>query len=149
GMYELSLGSDNVPAAQASTNQNTLPSIGYGDTVSGKAISIDDPVVYTFNGKAGETVSISLSSDAVDTYLVLADQDGNLIAENDDISDSNVNSFVQAVLPANGDYLIGVFAYDAGPFNLALDSGGSGAPTTTVSDTTSNAQTETGTIDND
>ncbi|MEO8607561.1 MAG: clostripain-related cysteine peptidase [Chloroflexota bacterium] len=152
GSYELSLGSDSVPS-QGSSNvsDNTLPSLGYGDTASGSAISIDKPVVYTFNGKAGDSVSISLSSDQVDTYLVLTDQDGNLLAENDDISDSNVNSHLETVLPANGDYLIGVFAYDAGPFDLTLDSGSGngGAPTTSVSDDNSNAQTASGSINSD
>ena len=82
---------------------------------------------------------------------MLADQDGNLIAENDDISDDNYNSYVEAVLPANGDYLIGVFAYDAGPFELSLDSGDGGGttPTTPITDNNSNAETATGTIDND
>jgi hypothetical protein len=151
GSYEISLGTDSVPAQSgAQTNEGGLVSLGIGDSITGDAISIEEPVVYTFSGNAGESVAISLSSDAVDTYLVLADLDGNLIAENDDISDDNYNSFVEAVLPSNADYLIGVYAYDSGPFELALDSGGGDAPTTPVTSTGgSDAQTATGSIDSE
>jgi len=148
GPYELSLGSEGVPAGgSGNTNQDGIPSLGYGDSANGQAISIDEPVVYAFNGNAGDTVAITANSDAVDTYLVLADQDGNLIAENDDISGDNLNSYVEAVLPASGDYLIGVFAYDAGPFQVALDTSSGDAPTAPTTTTSAGAETATGSID--
>ncbi|MCA0458440.1 MAG: clostripain-related cysteine peptidase [Chloroflexi bacterium] len=127
GPYVLELesegGSSNTPVSD-------IDNLSYGDTVSGEAIDIDNAVVYTFEGRANDVVMITLSSEDVDTYLVLADADGKSLAENDDIDKRNTNSYVEAVLPANGTYLIGVFAYDAGPFELTIESSGSGTGTT-------------------
>jgi Clostripain family/Bacterial pre-peptidase C-terminal domain len=142
GPYTLSL---EVSGAAPGGDSEILT---YGDSVSGQALNMDTPVVYIFSGEAGDAVNISLTSDVVDTYLVLADENGNTITDNDDVDNSNVNSYVEAVLPANGDYLIGVFAYDAGPFDLVLQtgSGTGGAP---VSDTGGQSDVLSDTINND
>ncbi len=127
GPYVLTLESD---AGSSNTPVNNIDNLSYGDKVNGTAIDIDNAVVYTFEGRANDVVMISLSSDTIDTYLVLADADGKSLAENDDINKRDTNSYVEAVLPANGTYLIGVFGYDPGAFELTLESG-SGTGTTT------------------
>lgn len=144
GSYVLEL--ENRAGGSGSSAQDEVIEIGYGDVVSGEAIDIETPIVYTFTGKAGETVSIAVVSDEVDTYVVLADSEGNTIVENDDVSSDNLNSYVETVLPASGDYLIGVFAYEAGPFELELIQGSGGITTEPVSNTGGTAQTFTGTI---
>lgn len=147
GSYVLEL--EKPGGGGGGSTQDEVTEISYGDVVSGEAIDIDTPVVYTFTGKAGETVSVAVVSDAVDTYVVLADAEGNTIVENDDVSSDNLNSYVETVLPANGDYLIGVFAYEAGPFDLELIQGSGGVTTEPVSDTGGDAQTFTGSLNND
>ncbi len=143
GPYTLTLESDSATNQPVSEDTN----LSYGDTVTGQTIDIDTPVVFIFSGKANDTINISLTSDQVDTYLVLADADGKSIAENDDIDDNNTNSYVEAVLPANGDYLIGVFGYDKGPFELTLDSGTGSGTTVPVSDTGDKGETFSDQID--
>lgn len=152
GRYTLSLESESggqQPDNQGGTNTSGEGGLNYGDAVSGDAIDMEEPVVYTFAGSAGDTVAISVSSDEVDTYVVLADSSGNSLAENDDISSDNLNSYVEAVLPANGEYLIGVFAYDSGPFTLELTLGGGSGPVQPVTDSGQGGQILTGTLTED
>ncbi len=158
GRYTLSLSAQGAappPDQNTSVSDSEYPVLNSGDTVTGQAIDIDTPVIYTFTGRAGDTVTISATSDEVDTYLVLADQDGNTIEENDDISKVNLNALIETVLPASGTYLIGVFGYSAGPFelNLVISSGGgdnSGTPVTTVSESSSDqVETVSGSLDSD
>jgi len=142
GPYILSL-----QGSSSGTQVNNTSTLSYGDSASGQAVSLDTPVLYTFIGRAGDRVAISLSSDEVDTYLVLADSSGNTVAENDDISQTNYNSFVEAVLPASGEYLIGVFAYESGPFALTLDtSTGTGGETQPITNNDSSGEVFTGEI---
>jgi hypothetical protein len=126
GSYTLVLYAEEESSGSNQSSGDGPIELNYGDNTSGQAISLDTPIVYYFNGQAGDTVSITLASDAVDVYLVLTDSNGNELAENDDISQSNLNSFIETVLPANGTYLVGVFAYDAGPYELSLEAGSTG-----------------------
>jgi Bacterial pre-peptidase C-terminal domain len=67
---------------------------------------------YTFQGNAGQTVTISLDSPDFDTYLIVLDATDQKIGENDDMSANNTNSQVTLTLPANGTYRIIANAYD-------------------------------------
>lgn len=69
--------------------------------------------VYTFEGRRGQTVTITMSSSEFDTYLILLDEDNEKIAENDDISDSDTNSEIRITLPANGTYQVIANTYDS------------------------------------
>jgi glycosyltransferase involved in cell wall biosynthesis len=51
--------------------------ITYGDTVSGEAIDMENPVIYAFDGIKGQQVNIVAASDEVDTYLIVVDADAN------------------------------------------------------------------------
>ncbi|MCL4252239.1 MAG: pre-peptidase C-terminal domain-containing protein [Anaerolineae bacterium] len=65
--------------------------IELGETVNGNFSSEVVEGYYTFNGNTGDIVTIRLQSDDVDTYLILQDAEGNVIAENDD-SGGTLNS---------------------------------------------------------
>lgn len=68
--------------------------------------------VHTFEGRAGQSVTINLASQDFDTYLALVDPDEKVIGENDDISRSNPNSQVSVILRRSGTYTVIVNAYD-------------------------------------
>ncbi len=70
--------------------------------------------VYSFVGRAGQSINLSLTSPDFDTYLVLIGPDGTLIAENDDINSSNFNSAINTSLPSNGDYIVVVTSFAPG-----------------------------------
>ncbi|TVQ21933.1 MAG: hypothetical protein EA367_05005 [Leptolyngbya sp. DLM2.Bin15] len=67
--------------------------------------------VYSFVGRAGQSVSLNLNSNDFDPYLILIGPDGTLVDENDDISPTNLNSAINTTLPSNGNYLIVVTSY--------------------------------------
>ncbi|HLA44721.1 MAG TPA: PPC domain-containing protein, partial [Aggregatilineales bacterium] len=81
GTYSLTLQSAN---AQNQSSGGSIP-IQYGATVTGQATSLESPVFYSFNGNAGDNISILLESTQIDTYLQLGDASANLLAEHDDI----------------------------------------------------------------
>lgn len=66
---------------------------------------------YEIAGSAGQRVTISLDSSEFDTFLGLIDSEGNLIANNNDASDSNPNSFTSIVLPNDGIYTVVATSY--------------------------------------
>jgi hypothetical protein len=76
---------------------------------------------YLFVGRAGQEVDISVNSPDFDTYLLLIGPDGELVAENDDITPGNLNSAIATELPMNGNYLVVVtsfFPQERGAYTL-------------------------------
>lgn len=80
--------------------------------------------VYTFEGRANQSVSIRLESGDFDVYLILLDPDDRKVAENDDASGDDPNASLTATLPKDGRYSIIVNAYDSrgrGRYTLAVN----------------------------
>ncbi|MGQ4648077.1 trypsin-like peptidase domain-containing protein [Lyngbya aestuarii] len=67
---------------------------------------------HTFEGRAGQSITINLASPDFDTYLVLLDPDKRLIGENDDVSPNDNNSILTVTLSRSGTYTVIVNAYD-------------------------------------
>jgi S1-C subfamily serine protease len=127
GSYELRLN-----AATGNTSTPTPPRSD-GDVIlrrqgvlePGDAIAPDNTLYdeYTFQGRAGQRVTINLESQEFDTYLALLDDQGNLIDRNDDISQTNTNSQIVVVLPRTATYRIIVNGYspqDRGRYTLTV-----------------------------
>jgi hypothetical protein len=134
GNYSLMLISDTVPEQPPQPQQqggDPLP-LQVGTPVTGQAVDLDNPVIYSFTGNAGDVVIIDVTSDQIDPYVVLGDAQGNVLTENDDISSNNLNSHLEYSLPASGSYLVGVLGYSPGPYTLTLTMGGAGVPSTPV-----------------
>lgn len=78
---------------------------------------------WSFEGKAGQIINISMSSANFDTFLELRDAQGAILAENDDSpggSDALINLLA---LPADGAYTIiarGVSAQAGGEYDLTM-----------------------------
>ena len=70
---------------------------------------------------AGQVVEIKAVSDSFDTVIELLSPDGGGLATDDD-GGPGTNSFLQAVLPTTGRYLVRVSAYGigAGPYDVAV-----------------------------
>jgi hypothetical protein len=148
GSYNVSLDASSADNGDSGDVQ----AISYGDTVSGEAIDMDNPVIYAFEGIKGQQVSIVAASDEVDTYLIVVDADANVVAENDNTNKKNSDASVQFALPSSGTFLIGVLADQAGAFELTLESakiGSNNGDTSNVSDEQPLGDVYTGTVDDD
>ncbi len=93
-------------------------SLGFGETVNGEISDAVASQLWTFDGVAGNTVTITMRSrpgSSLDSYLFLLDSTGTVLAENDDADDPNVGSLnsqiVRYTLPATGTYTIRATRY--------------------------------------
>jgi serine protease Do len=86
-----------------------------GSVVEGELTDEAFETRYTFQGNAGDTVTISMSSidGELDCYLVLIDPSGEVLAENDDHDSSEISLFffsdsaiVGLSLPSSGTYTV-------------------------------------------
>lgn len=82
-----------------------------GDSVLASDGSLYDE--YTFDGKEGQQITITLESSEFDTYLAVFTPDNKLLQEHDDINQNNSNSEITVTLPTSGTYRVIVNAYDS------------------------------------
>lgn len=78
---------------------------------------------HQFSGTSGQQVTIILESRDFDPYLILVDPSGERIAENDDISRSNLNAKLVVNLPSTGTYTVYANSYDTtkgGQYNIVV-----------------------------
>ncbi|GAB4364545.1 MAG: hypothetical protein Kow00121_00290 [Elainellaceae cyanobacterium] len=68
---------------------------------------------YSFEGQAGQRVVITMTSQQLDSYLLLLDPNGNSIAQDDD-SAGNLDAQIDVVLPVSGTYTIYANSYNGG-----------------------------------
>jgi hypothetical protein len=71
---------------------------------------------YAFTGVAGDTLRIALATSptSLDTYLYLLNAAGAVIASNDNCPGAGLNSCLQFVVPANGQYTIEATSFNGG-----------------------------------
>ena len=76
---------------------------------------------YAFDGEAGQSITITMTSDEFKTYLLLIGPDGGMLAQSGDISEATSNSEISMTLPVTGAYLVIANAYDdAGQGNYSI-----------------------------
>lgn len=80
----------------------------YGRPTFGSVDNASPFTVYTFQARAGDRVRISMraTGGTLDPALYLLDPSGVQIAFNDDVTANDVNSQIDAVIPADGRYII-------------------------------------------
>ena len=105
---------------QVATNSDIprlLENVERGSLEEGDNVIADDGSFYDsypLEGKAGDSFTIYLESDEFDAFVALIDDKGNIIEQNDDISEENSNSRIRVTIPENGAYNVIVNAYDEG-----------------------------------
>lgn len=88
---------------------------------------------YTYQGRAGERVVITMASDRFDTYLTIGTLNGTTFTElesNDDGPDGT-NSRLEYTLPSAGTFVIRAKALSGeatGPYTIKVESSGGGTP---------------------
>jgi hypothetical protein len=123
----LTTGTEAVPT-EAPAVDGTL--LTYGDTVEGTITQESFAINYTFEGKAGDVVSIRMTAEeaSLDSFLILQSSSGETLIDNDDepggVRDSLIDAFE---LPADDTYTIIATRYQEelggteGDFELSLD----------------------------
>ena len=119
GAYRLS-AAQATGAAPVQSASSGVPAFETGIDFNGDLRNSDEQLdggkyldAYTFSGRRGERVTLTLESGAFDPYLVMLGPDGEMV-ENDDGPDGSHNSRIDAVLSADGEYTIGVTSYAVG-----------------------------------
>jgi hypothetical protein len=130
GQYSVQLfgPEEQARAFTLTLTSRPIPEIGggtitYGETHSGEIAVRGQRDSWSFTGRAGEHVLITLRAAGSDVSLELYDPTGQLIAQNDDAAGS-LNARVEMTLAADGQYRIIVRMYDdnqTGTYQLALE----------------------------
>lgn len=96
--------------------------IAYGDTRNG-SVNSNNGDRWTFSGKAGEWVRITMTSSTFDTYLKLLDPNNNVVAEDDDGGGGTNSKIYVSSLPTTGTYTIIARGYNGatGGYQLLLE----------------------------
>ncbi len=121
--------SPNKPQVQklALNGQVVKSSLGKSDAVLPNGAYYK---LYVFEGKALQQVTIEMNSQSIDPSLILINNEGKIIAKNDDISPSNFNSRIVTTLPKDGTYIVmtrSSEAGEAGAYSLRAKMSGSGS----------------------
>jgi hypothetical protein len=107
-------GNFEAVLAQESSSELLLDVEGVletGDLVLSEDQSLYDR--YTFNGRAGQRVGITLESLDFDPYMVLQSPNNEKIEENDDYDEFNPSAGLIVTLPTDGSYTVIANGYDA------------------------------------
>jgi hypothetical protein len=89
----------------------TTGTLQTGDCVLSSDNTLFD--VWTFTGVAGQSVTITMDSTAVDSYLILLNPSGGVVDEDDDSNGGN-NARITATLPSSGTYEVVTNTFAAG-----------------------------------
>ncbi|WAL59090.1 trypsin-like peptidase domain-containing protein [Thermocoleostomius sinensis] len=110
GNYQLEL------STIATNPQPTVAILQTEGLLGSSSPKLEDGSLYeehSFQGNAGQTVTISLESSDFDTYLILLGPNDQVIGENDDAASNTLNSTLTITLPVTGTYRIIANAYDS------------------------------------
>jgi hypothetical protein len=138
--YGFSIGDFELSITKASSSEPAFgtfsQAIAYGTDVTGTMSDDQLPLLYTFRGSRGDTISVQMvaTSGDLDTRVSLMDNLGNTLAFNDDdLLNLSIDSLIQNyVLPSSGYYSIQAFHYtgaaNSGDFRLNVTLEQSAAP---------------------
>jgi len=129
GDYQLTIDQAAASSGRPPENRD-LETLTAGRTASGE-LAVGDQTLdggeyqdtYFFDGNAGQSVSIEMTSNAFDTYLALQIPNGDII-DNDDFEGSTSRSLVELNLTETGRYRVVATSYaadEAGQYRLTLD----------------------------
>jgi len=113
------------------TVDGTLATTDCQEPAQGGGVFYDD--FYQFTATAGQQVAVSLSSQKIDTYLILQDGSHNSIVQDDD-GGGGTNSRASFTVPTTGTYFIVASSAQkgvTGPYSLTLFCAAGGASTCT------------------
>jgi len=149
-------GSYRIIVTDLSTQRETAPppstasagAVGNNQTTNG-SLSGSDPTMtdgqhydlYTFNGRRGQNVTLEVTSNNFDTYMMLVFPSGEGVEDDDGVA-GTTNSRISGGLPEDGEYTVVVSSYSAGAtgnYALRMNLGAASASAPAVSTPTASA----------
>jgi hypothetical protein len=115
--------SGGVAFAQTIFSSNIQGTLETGDRIMRSDGSLYDS--YTFEGTAGQQVTVNLSSGEFDTYLLLIFPGREKVEENDDKNQNSRDSELSLTLPTTGTYTVIANSYNSesrGSYYMSLSS---------------------------
>ena len=105
------------PSPDAGSSKVMLKQNGELTPAKSSVLALDSSLYddYTFEGTQGQTVVITLESTDFNTYLAIFNSQGELLGENDDVTQQNSNSELTVTLTESGRYRIMVNASEPLP----------------------------------
>ncbi|MGB3514066.1 MAG: trypsin-like peptidase domain-containing protein [Microcoleaceae cyanobacterium] len=96
-------------------NLNALVEVDGNLDSESKILPVDNSYydLYAFEGKSGQKISIDMSSEQIDSYLILLSSNGQELAQDDD-SGGEKNARIVITLPEDGTYKLLANSYEAG-----------------------------------
>ncbi|MEQ9032254.1 MAG: pre-peptidase C-terminal domain-containing protein [Aggregatilineales bacterium] len=136
GNYTLSLSASVAPTQTPRPSNtpvsrtNTPAPVSSGGTISSGSVvnstlAFGQSALYSFNGQAGQSVTISMDGN-FDTYLYLLNNNGTQLTSNDDSNGTTNSQIFRFVLPYTGSYTIRAASFGdsgAGDYTLAFSAG--------------------------
>ncbi len=114
GDYDLTLTSAKEEALQRH--------IAYGESISDTLRGNGERHLWSFEGRAGDQITITMNGEKIDAYLELYAPDGELLLRDDD-SGGGTDARIALTLPQDGTYYILAYAVDpmaGGLYDLSL-----------------------------
>ncbi len=118
-----SLGTYELALSKGEANFDRTTPITYGSTFTGH-LDAGAQVAFTFTGSSGDRISVTVQSN-FDPNLLLRDDQGNLVTQDDDSGGRLQPALTDFRLPRTGTYVVIVDAFsetDQGDFTLTLSS---------------------------
>ncbi|WP_228126799.1 pre-peptidase C-terminal domain-containing protein [Candidatus Viadribacter manganicus] len=120
GAYQLNVAPTSTTTASGALAGGDAQSFTAGQTMNGELAQGDTTLnsgefidTFSFQGQAGQRVTIDMRSTAVDPYLILLAPSGAQ-EDNDDASSSDRNARIETTLAESGQYRIGATSYQPG-----------------------------------
>ena len=109
-LFGLGCGQESAPSGGLEeTHQGKLEE---GDLVLEQDGSFYDP--YAFEARAGDRITLEMTSEELDPYLALYDSEAKQLAKNDDIGLPNRNARVVFTAPRDDTYTVAANTYEGG-----------------------------------
>lgn len=141
-----------TPTAAPPTPEAPGARLEIGATAAGTLTSAGPVERYTFEGRAGLVVTITLASTDFDAYLILENAEGVALAADDDSAGGSDARIAAFALPADGLYTIVAGSYTnmgVGDFTLTLEALEGPTPAPTETPVAPDTPTPTGTVEPD
>lgn len=138
-----------LTTASAAGNRGGKPpeEIALNDMISGRLGDTSDVLPdgsffnsYVFEGRQGQRIAVEMSSEDVDSYLIVLSEDSDSLYLEDDDSAGEFNARVETILPEDGSYIIIANSFargEEGSYDLRLselDGTGASSPSSSPSD---------------